>query len=306
VTAVDLQDLLDGLSATTKAELKSMPEVVDATDDIDVGTLPITARKWTRIDDVVVVVADLKNSTKLGTGSRAASTAGIYEAGTGGLVRILDKFDADFIQIQGDGAFAIFWGDLRYERAACAGITIKTNSLDLTNQIESKWPAKPETGFKVGIASGRVLVKRVGTPRNPAQQEPVWPGKPVNYATKAAQSADRHQMVVTGSVWDRFEKNDYLTFSCTCKDPSDSIWANFAIDRLPEDEPEAQGRVLTSQWCDVHGEEYCKAILEGKKRRSEVNDLRDNMVRKQMEGAIRSKASHERRDRFAHIQGLGA
>jgi hypothetical protein len=41
----------------------------------------------------------------------------------GGLVKTLDTFDADFIQIQGDGALALYWGDLRYERAACAGIT---------------------------------------------------------------------------------------------------------------------------------------------------------------------------------------
>ena len=136
---MDLNDLLDDLSATTKDEFTSMPEVVDGTDDLDVSTLPITARKWTRMKDVVVVVADLKSSTQLGTGSKAASTASIYEAGTGGVVKIFDKFDADFVQIQGDGAFAIFWGDGRYERALCAGITVKTNSVDLASQIESKW-----------------------------------------------------------------------------------------------------------------------------------------------------------------------
>ena len=82
---MDLNDLLDDLSSTTKDEFLSMPEVVEGTDDLDVSTLPITARKWTRMKDVVVVVADLKNSTQLGTGSKAASTASIYEAGTGGV-----------------------------------------------------------------------------------------------------------------------------------------------------------------------------------------------------------------------------
>jgi class 3 adenylate cyclase len=304
--AVNLQELLDDLASSTKEEFKSMPEVVDGGDDIDVGTLPIKARKWVKVDDVVVVVADLKNSTKLGTGSKAPSTASIYQAATGGVVKILDEFDADFIQIQGDGAFAIFWGDRRYERAACAGITVKTNSIDLCEQIEAKWPSKPETGFKVGIASGRVLVKRVGTPRNPAQQEPVWAGKPVNYASKAAQCADRHLMIVTGSVWDHFEKNDYLTFSCTCSEPSDSIWDDVTIDRLPEDDPEAQGRLLKAKWCTFHGEDYCDAILDGKKNRPEVNNLREAMLLSQMRDAIRVKASQERRDRRAHLTGLGA
>lgn len=301
---MELKDLLADLSATTKTEFASMPEVVDGGDDLDVSTLPITARKWTRMSDVVVVVADLKSSTRLGTGSKAASTASIYEAATGGVVKVFDKFDANFIQIQGDGAFAIFWGDKRYERAACAGITVKSNSLDLTKQIEDKWPAKPETGFKVGMASGRVLVKRVGTPRNPAQQEPVWAGKPVNFAAKAAQSADRHEMVVAGSVWDRLSSNDYLAFSCDCGDPSESIWEDFVIDRLHEDEPERHGRVLTAAWCDVHGEDYCNAILDGKRNRSEVNAKREAMLQEQMANAIRVRAQRQRTDRRAHLRGL--
>ena len=303
---MDLDDLLSDLSTATKDEFSSMPEVVEGGDDLDVAKLPIVARKWTRMKDVVVVVADLKSSTRLGTGSKAASTASIYEAGTGGVVKTFDKFDADFIQIQGDGAFAIFWGEHRYERAACAGVTIKTNSVDLADQIAAKWPDKPETGFKVGIASGRILVKRVGTPRNPAQQEPVWPGKPVNYATKAAQCADRHEMVVTGSFWDRISSNDYLTFSCTCGEPSDSIWDDCTIDRLAEDEPERHGRVLKSSWCAVHGEEYCNAILDGQKNRLEVNSKRERMLQEQMANAIRAKAQRERADRRARRRGLSA
>lgn len=269
---MELGTLLEGLSSRTADEFKSMPEVVDAGDSVDVHTLPIEARRWLRISDVVAVVADLKSSTQLGTGSKAASTASIYEAGTGGVVKIFDSFAADFLQIQGDGAFALFWGDMRFERAAAAGITVKTFSLDFTEKIEAKWPTKPETGFKVGIASQRVLVKRVGTPRDPTQQEPVWAGKPVNYAAKAAQSADRHELVVTGSVWDQFEKNDYLAFTCSCNDgPHDTLWKDFVIPRLETDEKEAHGRKLSSAWCDVHGEEFCTAILDGKKRRDDVD-----------------------------------
>lgn len=303
---MELNKLLNDLSEATKLEFESTPDVVDGNDNLDVSTLALTARKWTRMNDVTVLVADLRNSTQLGTGSTGASTASIYESGTGGIVSIFDKFDANFIQIQGDGAFAIFWGDRRYERAVCAGITVKTNSLDLAAQIENKWPAKPSTGFKVGVASGRVLVKRVGTPRNPAQQEPVWAGKPVNFATKAAQCAERHQMVVTGSVWDRIASNDYLTFSCTCSDPSDSIWEDFTIERLAEDEPERSGRLLTSAWCATHGEQYCNAVLEGKKNRAEVNSKRGAMIAKQMADVMRTKAQRERADRRARVKGLSA
>lgn len=292
---MSLKDLLTDLQMKNKDEISSTPEVVEGGDDLDVDKLPIEARRWTRMDDVVVVVADLKNSTKLGTGSRASSTAGIYEAATGGVVQIFNAFDADFLQIQGDGAFAIFWGESRYERALCAGITVKTNSEDLVARIASKWPDKPETGFKVGVASGRVLVKRVGTPRNPAQQEPVWAGKPVNFATKAAQAADLNELIVAGSVWDQIENNDFLTLTCPCGDgPSDSLWGDFEIEKLPDDDPERHGRCLTSKWCDVHGEEYCEAVLDGKKRRSEVGKIREEMQRAQMRNAIREIARQKR------------
>src|SRR5690606_17377653 len=123
------------------------------------------------------------------------------------------------------------------------GISIKTFSEYLVEKLEAKWSASPETGFKVGVASGRVLVKRVGTPRNPAQQEPLWAGKPVNYATKAAQQADRHELIITGEVWDRIKANDFLTFSCPCATgPSDGIWSEVSLDRLPTGSPTSQGR----------------------------------------------------------------
>src|SRR5205823_2883503 len=146
-------------------------------------------------------------------------TASIYEAATGGLTRIFNDFDADFVAVQGDGAVGLFWGNKRLERALCAGITIKTFSeLTLIPRLEKRWPELPNTGFKVGVAASSLLVKRVGVPRT-AHQEPVWAGKAVNYAAKCAPQADRHEMIVAGTVWDFAEGNDYLAVSCTCAGP---------------------------------------------------------------------------------------
>lgn len=307
MTAVDLTALLGTLDDAVNVELASAPEVVDKGDDLDVEALPITARRWHKLNDAVAVVADLKNSTKLGTGKWAASTASIYQASTGGVVSVFDQFDADFIAIQGDGAFALFWGERRYERALCAGITIKTFSRDLVERLEKKWDDLPETGFKVGIARSRLLAKRIGTPRNPAQQEPVWAGKAVNYAAKAAQGANRDELVVTGSVWDVVEKNDYLAVSCPCGNgPSLDIWADTDIDRLPEDDPEAQGRVLTACWCDTHGAEYCAAVLDGKRQRDDAKSLRAAVQASQMRDAIRAKARSERAAQTARRRGVAS
>jgi hypothetical protein len=189
--------------------------------------------------------------------------------------------------------------------ALCAGITIKTFSRDMVTRLEGRWPDLPETGFKVGVASSRLLVKKIGTPRNPAQQEPVWAGKAVNYAAKAAQGAERHIMVVTGSVWDRIENNDYLAISCPCQNgPSLGIWEDTEIERLPDGDPEAQGRSLSAFWCDVHGEEYCTAILDGRRSRDDVGDLRKALAASQMRDAIRRKARNERAALLARRRGL--
>lgn len=307
MTEVDLSGLLGDLDDAVRTELASTPEVVDKGDDLDVDDLPITVRRWHKLADAVAVVADLKNSTKLGTGKWAASTASIYEASTGGVVNIFDQFDADFLAIQGDGAFALFWGELRYERALCAGITIKTFSRDMVTRLEKKWPDLPETGFKIGVASGRLLAKRIGTPRNPAQQEPVWAGKAVNYAAKAAQGADRHELIVTGSVWDVVEKNDYLAVSCPCgTGPSLGIWTDTEIERLPDGDPEAQGRLLSACWCDTHGAEYCAAVLDGTRQREDAKTLRTALVASQMRTAIRTKARSERTARLARRRGLAS
>ncbi len=304
----DLQDLLDTCDDDVRTEFDTPVEVIDVGHDLDVSDLYIVARRWHKVTDMVAVVADLKNSTQLGTGKHDTSTGRIYQAATGNVVRIFDTFDVDFLQIQGDGVFGLFWGDRRYERAICAGITIKTFSLSLVERLEQKWPDLTDvTGYKVGVASNRALVKNVGTPRNPAQQEPIWAGKTVNYATKAAQCADRHEMIVTGSVWDRVEKNDYLAFSCPCGDgPSTGIWADYTIDRLPDGDPERIGRVLSAAWCDTHGSDYCDAVMSGKKHRDDTQMLRKSFDQAHLRNAMWMKAKREREARRARIRGLAS
>ncbi|KRB44277.1 adenylate/guanylate cyclase domain-containing protein [Terrabacter sp. Root181] len=304
--ALDLAALLTQVDDATAAELASKPEVdTNWTGDLDVAKLPIVVRKWVEVPDVVAVVADMKNSTKMGTGKHAASTASIYQASTGGVVTILNKFEADFIQIQGDGAFALYWGERRYQRALCAAVTVQSFGGKMAKRLEEKWPDAPETGLKVGVASSRILVKRIGTPRNPAEQEPVWAGKAVNYAAKAAQGAERHQLIVTGSVWDAIEGIDYLTTTCGCPGGKYvQLWTDVLIDRLPEGDPDAQGRMLGASWCDQHGDEFCNAILAGKKTRPEVADQRAKALASQRQTVLRTAAQKQRLERLAHRRGL--
>ncbi|GAA3298244.1 hypothetical protein Dvina_52285 [Dactylosporangium vinaceum] len=304
MTEVDLGSLLGAVDGTVATELSSMPDVIDKGHDLDLDSLPIEARKWHKLKDAVAVVADLKSSTSLGLNKKAASTASIYEAATGGVVKIFDEFEADFVAIQGDGAFGLFWGDGRKARAVCAGITIKTFSeRHLVPRLEKKWETLPETGLKVGIGSSPLLVKRVGVPRT-KHQEPVWAGRAVNYAAKCAQLADRHQMIVTGEIWDWISDNDYLAVTCECSTPSPSIWNDVTIEKIPEGDGSREGKLLTATWCAVHGPSYCAAVLSGGKRRTDVTDQRKAAMAAEMKRSIRVKAQNERRDRSARLQGL--
>ncbi|PYG98860.1 hypothetical protein CVV67_18490 [Arthrobacter stackebrandtii] len=272
---MDLDQLLDTVSKRTADRFESMPKVVYKS-SLDLANLPIDAKTWHRLDDLVAVFFDLKSSTNLEKGRRPASTASIYDAGVGGVVKILEAFSADFVDIQGDGGFGLFWGDTRFERAMCAGISIRTFSTDFTQKLEKKWPDAPSTGFKVGIASGPILVKRVGLPRHLDLQEPVWAGRPVNYAAKAAQQTDPDYLLVTGSVWDQIENNDFLAFSCGCSggQPDSAtpvlLWEERILDKIPDDE--RFGQALKSGWCPSHGDEFCNAILAGETKREGLTE----------------------------------
>ncbi|MFE7717845.1 hypothetical protein ACFU44_02260 [Nocardia rhizosphaerihabitans] len=294
--SVDLNELLKSLDDHVSTELACKPEVVDRGDQLDVNSLPIQARRWHKAADVVAVFADLKNSSQLGVNQHAASTASVYEAAVGGAVRILDEFDANYIDIQGDAAFGVYWGDKRVERAMCAGVSIRTFGDAMANRFATKWPEQPETGFKVGVAASSILVKRIGIPRALDKQKPVWAGRAVNYASKACSTADRHQLVVTGRIWDRIQGNDYLTVGCDCSETKLDLWTDVVIDRLRAgDDGDAAGRLLNSPWCDVHGHEYCTAILEGKKLRKTVPDsLRAAILNSQSIDTFRNSARLKR------------
>ncbi|MDI9909368.1 adenylate/guanylate cyclase domain-containing protein [Rhodococcus sp. IEGM 1406] len=308
--AKNLSSILASAIDETTEVLKKNPPIKDVEpEDLDADSLPdANATTWFRLKNVVTVFADLKSSTQLSVGKHPASTAAIYRAATGNVAQIMNGLDADFIQIQGDGVFGLYWGDKAYERAVCAGITVKTFSeKTLQPKLEGRWPDAPQTGFKVGIASGRVLVKNVGTPRNVNQQEPIWAGKPVNYAAKAAQQADRNQLIVTGTVWLAIENNDYLTVSCAHGEddsaPSPAtLWSDVEIEKLGHDVDDSAGRLLEACWCDQCGPEFMQAVLNGETTRDETNEVTES------ESASESSAQFDLKRanlaRLAHERGM--
>lgn len=264
---MELNEHLDSITETIADGFDSDVEVIDC--DTFPEDFYAEVPKWKRITDVVALVADLKNSTKLSVNRHPKTSARIYEGATGALVEAVKHADfaSSFEQIQGDGIVALFHGEFAVERALCAGVTIKTFSVnELVPRITKQWGNDmPDTGFKVGLASGTVMAKKVGVR---GTNEPIWSGKPVNWATKCAQFADAHELVVTKDVWESIKGNEYVTLSCGCNTGDGlarELWTLTTNDRLPDDHNECWS--LLSAWCSIHGQEYATAILNGERER---------------------------------------
>lgn len=266
--SIDLQKLQAELAEEVRADLEADIELIEIGQSFP-STIYADKPKWVVMDDVVAVFGDLRNSTGLNVDRHAKSTARIYEAATGGMVQTLSAFQPSFIDIQGDGAFGLFTGERRYERALCAAVTLRTFSEHtLVPELHRRLPSKPpETGVKVGVSAGRLLVKRIGVRGG---NEPVWAGRPVNFAAKCAQAAGTHEVVITPKVYDRIKGNDYLSWSCGCNTVAGTwspVWHPVRVDTLPSDVGDCY-KLVASGWCENHGAEFCEAILSGKTARA--------------------------------------
>ena len=80
---------------------------------------------WMKVPGVICCFVDMEGSTKLSAGSHEKTTAKTYRLFTETAVRIFAKFDAEYIDVKGDGVFALF-NDNRAYTALAATVTFKT------------------------------------------------------------------------------------------------------------------------------------------------------------------------------------
>lgn len=267
---INVNEFLDDLRDRVDGELVNPVGIEEATNFPD--QFYVERRTWKRIRDVVAVVADLKRSTNLSYNRQPETTARIYEAATGNMVRTVERFEPDFVDIQGDGLFALFHGHRRYERAMCAAITLKSFGINaLEAALEDHLGAEaPKTGIKVGMASGTIIVKNVGVR---GTNEPVWAGRPVNYATKCAQTADKQELIITPQVWEHFAENHWVAYSCGCGQADATpveLWDQITVDKLPEGAADCRRLKAGVAWCSTHGDKFCQSILDGLRMRKSV------------------------------------
>jgi class 3 adenylate cyclase len=275
---MSITDFLNDTAARTESNLKTAVEIQQTKTFPAPGSLFLERPTWKRIDDAVVVATDLKGSTKISYSRQDRVGARVYQASTGNCARIFQRFDAQFVDIQGDGLFAIFHGEHAVGRAVAAAFTLKSFSASalgpmIDTHLGSDLPAGFNTGLKIGIDIGTLLAKRIGVRGN--HNEPVWAGKPVNYATKCAQAADRHELIVTDRFFAKIKDNAYARYTCGCAGgvPDQGVvplWAETQVETLGS---HSSCKVFTaaSSWCANHGDQFSAAIESGLTARDDIN-----------------------------------
>jgi class 3 adenylate cyclase len=232
----------------------------------DTTEIPIQDKtRWFRIRDVICVYVDMMGSTQLSASAHESSTAGAYQLFTGTAVALFDAFNAPYIDIKGDGVFALFNANQPY-RALAAAVTFKTFS-----EKEFVPRIKDSTGLGIGCHIGidrkLVLVRKLGLKRfadRTDRQNEVWAGKPVNMASKlAAKSADK-ELLVSERFYSAITDN-HARLSCGCSGgvPSTSkvnLWTTVDVSQDSKFDF-ATAYSLKSNWCDIHGANFCEKLL---------------------------------------------
>lgn len=217
--------------------------------------IPLQKPHCLKIEDVTCVFIDMVNSTKMSFVSE--ESVKIYDIFIKSLVKILDIYGAEYIDIKGDGAFGLFSNKDSAVPALCAAVTFRTICAKMIQDKFSSFSIK----MHAGIDTDTVLVKRIGL-RGDKNNE-VWIGKPVNIAAKLASLAPENTIYVSDRAYkilSQSEYEKYLTYSCGCPEGNlVRLWNeninNHSFLTLNK------YYALKSPWCDIHGKEYCSKVM---------------------------------------------
>ena len=240
----------------------------------DTGAIPLEdPRHWFRIPDVICIFVDMLGSTLLSAKKYDQSTAKTYRLFTETAIQMFHYFNAPYIDVRGDGVFALFNQNQIY-RALVAAVSFKTFAdVEFTPRVKKE--TNLEIGTHIGIDQRTVLVKRVGLRKingRTDRQNEVWAGRPVNMAAKLASLTKDGELLAS----DRFFSNlthQRALYSCGCQNgqkghESVKLWKDYDVSG-PEYEyfDFDKAHVLESRWCEKHGKEYSTELLNADDRK---------------------------------------
>lgn len=230
----------------------------------DYSTFPLDADRWLKIDNVLCVYIDMKGSTRISAEKHDQSTAAIYQYFTDTAVRILDHFNAAYIDVRGDGAFGLF-NDDKFYAGICSAVSFLTFCHYKLSTV--KINEKPITAH-IGADRKIVLVKRIGirkTEDKHLKQNEVWAGKPVNMASKLSSRGSENNFIISERVFDKIKADncDPLLDTCECSDDGrrHPAWKR---EDLKGEEVFDFSRIyhlIPRCWCKLHGKDYMSSVL---------------------------------------------
>lgn len=229
----------------------------------DTRDIPLTnPNEWVKIPDIICVFVDMIGSTKLSASKYDKSTAGIYQLFTNTAVKIFHELDAPYIDVRGDGVFAMFNSNQAY-RALVGAVIFKT-FVDIEFLPRINVPI--DTGCHIGIDQKTVLVRKIGlksvSGRSDRQNE-VWAGKPVNMAAKLA-SLTKHNEIMVSKRFYLNLRDEKATHTCKCKT---NFWGNKKKLWKEKDVSDSgyfdfdTAYYMEGNWCPKCGEEYINYLL---------------------------------------------
>jgi class 3 adenylate cyclase len=222
----------------------------------------LEVNRWMQIDDVIVVFSDLKNSTGISFDKQDKTMTKLLEYLNKPFIKIHKSYEAEFIEIKGDGGLAIYSKD-KAINALLASISIKTFYY---KHINEKVKKTYNVNFEVttGISKGNLKLKLIG---ERGLNFPVWAGETINLSALISKELKRKSIPsnyigITNDIYEeiKYKKLDeYLYSSCGCgtNGIKDNLWTTEAI-------PNKNGKkyhYMNNTWCDIHGQEYHDKIF---------------------------------------------
>ncbi|MEQ3530600.1 adenylate/guanylate cyclase domain-containing protein [Pseudoalteromonas sp. XMcav11-Q] len=223
------------------------------------------SNKWIKVTDVICVYVDMKNSTQFSASSHANTTGKIYTLFTGTAVRVFKKLGAAYIDIKGDGVFALF-NKNQVHTALAAAVTFKTFTTSVfIPKIQAK-KADFDTGSHIGIHQGPILVSKIGLRKSKDHAtdmfNEVWAGKTVNFTSKLASYSDNNDIIASPKFYNNIKCYQAL-YACECSDPVE-LWEEVDTS-LEKKVPMDVVWRLQSEWCKKHGRDYLQTIVDADK-----------------------------------------
>jgi len=275
--------LLDDATEDVKTDISTQREIgiqITAQNEVP-DTGPTNKGVWYKIDDVTAVFADMKRSTQLNVSTSTKFSARSYTYFIRSMVRIGDRFGAKYMDIQGDGLFALFSGkDSVFHAFACAETMRTLTQTEAAKQLKKDSPHEDWTlAASIGLDRNTVLVRRLGL-RSEKENE-VWAGKPVSMAAGLAALGNDNELIVSDRVYSVFEdasklRRRAILWSCGCAggEAGPGLDADEGQTRelwVREDAPPDAAfdfdsiHRLEAAWCRTHGAEFCQTIVDGKR-----------------------------------------